>query len=755
MSNHKIEPTTVNPPVENSSNPNNTPKINNPDNSCSTPSSTLPRQSHTHIDNTSVLISQAVAEEVVRYQRRRISELERQVAKKNEKIKHLSTTPPFLPPPASFLHPPSTSPYSLDHLQKPPTPQYSKNSKSPVIQSGQPVAQQSTQPPIQNQSSNPTQPHPSLPQPNLIPPPNPNLSAAMAVMAAAGAPPIPGQVSLQYPFMFHNPDAASMAGAVMGVVPPPPPPPSHAMQSTAPPNPQRAPSTSGSGKSQPDNSDRKQSRYWTPEEHQRFLAAVSACGAKNYGQISELVGTRNAKQVRTHAQKFQKRLEREEARRREAHGNIRETGITTVDAAAAAAAVGALPAVMHPDSIGSASLPRAATAPTSSSSAKDFTDAQRKGTQSESQDGTSSADNHLEIDKDTVNQSDDDHVNPTEAAVAAVAAEAAALGGGMALPMTMPMPSDSIGHISSGDDNNILVQHAQNSKNDDSNGKMTEGNYDGNGNTANENCIQENGSTAEQNIAQQHVSSSASSNAFKTEDMIASELPEQTNIQQNIDDTSTQIEKEQAVEMNLNSTENGESNFQTAEKNCHDNTDLSIDVAVGVEREPLDTTTEKIIFVELNGENQASTGSEDDKNSDGKRNEEIKKLSNNSDSKNMVTDGNLKSDEVIRIELNGDTSDGHQSIEKRTRLNVDSEKSKTVQDGRLNRVEAKSEPMMIRDRQTEETRSINDELGKDSQNVKQEEMEIETEMVERSKKREIEEREKNEMRKRSKSESGV
>ena len=71
----------------------------------------------------------------------------------------------------------------------------------------------------------------------------------------------------------------------------------------------------GSGSS---TGEKKQSRYWTADEHQRFLAAVKTCGPKNYQQIAEIVGTRNAKQVRTHAQKFQKKLEREAAKRKEA-----------------------------------------------------------------------------------------------------------------------------------------------------------------------------------------------------------------------------------------------------------------------------------------------------------------------------------------------------------------------------------------------------------------------------------------------------
>jgi SHAQKYF class myb-like DNA-binding protein len=94
-----------------------------------------------------------------------------------------------------------------------------------------------------------------------------------------------------------------------------------------------------------DAADRKQSRYWTSDEHQRFLQAVKQCGPKNYVQISEIVGTRNAKQVRTHAQKFQKKLEREDAKRRASGG---ATGHAATVAAAAAVTGGhpsGLPAV--------------------------------------------------------------------------------------------------------------------------------------------------------------------------------------------------------------------------------------------------------------------------------------------------------------------------------------------------------------------------------------------------------------------------
>ncbi|KAF6000614.1 hypothetical protein F1559_002830 [Cyanidiococcus yangmingshanensis] len=54
-----------------------------------------------------------------------------------------------------------------------------------------------------------------------------------------------------------------------------------------------------------------QPRYWTPEEHQRFLEALEMYGSRNVRAISEYVGTRNATQVRTHAQKYFLRQSRE------------------------------------------------------------------------------------------------------------------------------------------------------------------------------------------------------------------------------------------------------------------------------------------------------------------------------------------------------------------------------------------------------------------------------------------------------------
>lgn len=54
-----------------------------------------------------------------------------------------------------------------------------------------------------------------------------------------------------------------------------------------------------------------QSRYWTPSEHKRFLEALNKFGPKDVRAIANFVGSRNATQVRTHAQKYFLRLARE------------------------------------------------------------------------------------------------------------------------------------------------------------------------------------------------------------------------------------------------------------------------------------------------------------------------------------------------------------------------------------------------------------------------------------------------------------
>lgn len=56
------------------------------------------------------------------------------------------------------------------------------------------------------------------------------------------------------------------------------------------------------------------SRYWTADEHSRFLEGLEMYGQKDIKAISRHVGTRSATQVRTHAQKYYLRIERERAK---------------------------------------------------------------------------------------------------------------------------------------------------------------------------------------------------------------------------------------------------------------------------------------------------------------------------------------------------------------------------------------------------------------------------------------------------------
>lgn len=56
------------------------------------------------------------------------------------------------------------------------------------------------------------------------------------------------------------------------------------------------------------------SRYWTADEHARFLEGLKLFGQKDIKSISRHVGTRSATQVRTHAQKYYLRIERERAK---------------------------------------------------------------------------------------------------------------------------------------------------------------------------------------------------------------------------------------------------------------------------------------------------------------------------------------------------------------------------------------------------------------------------------------------------------
>ena len=59
-----------------------------------------------------------------------------------------------------------------------------------------------------------------------------------------------------------------------------------------------------------DQSNSKFSGRWTIKEHQKFIEALQIYG-KNWKKVEEFVGTRNGAQIRSHAQKFFNRLEKE------------------------------------------------------------------------------------------------------------------------------------------------------------------------------------------------------------------------------------------------------------------------------------------------------------------------------------------------------------------------------------------------------------------------------------------------------------
>lgn len=87
-------------------------------------------------------------------------------------------------------------------------------------------------------------------------------------------------------------------------------------------------------------------RYWTEMEHNQFLYAVKLFGPKNYVAISQFVGTRTPKQVRTHAQKYQMKLEREAKKRRAQAAAVAAVSAPGA-AAAAAAAIAAVEQRIH------------------------------------------------------------------------------------------------------------------------------------------------------------------------------------------------------------------------------------------------------------------------------------------------------------------------------------------------------------------------------------------------------------------------
>mmetsp|Transcript_11911 Transcript_11911/g.29841 ORF Transcript_11911/g.29841 Transcript_11911/m.29841 type:complete len:425 (-) Transcript_11911:71-1345(-) len=97
-------------------------------------------------------------------------------------------------------------------------------------------------------------------------------------------------------------------------------------------------------KSDSDQSGKKsQSRYWTEMEHTRFLEALQIVGPKDVKGIAQIVGTRNATQARTHAQKYFLKLARmkkcaEEALKNGSPASIQESWLQHVSLAFAKSA---------------------------------------------------------------------------------------------------------------------------------------------------------------------------------------------------------------------------------------------------------------------------------------------------------------------------------------------------------------------------------------------------------------------------------
>jgi SHAQKYF class myb-like DNA-binding protein len=77
---------------------------------------------------------------------------------------------------------------------------------------------------------------------------------------------------------------------------------------------------------------KSQRRYWTDQEHERFLDAIQNFGHKNVKAISAYVGTRSATQVRTHAQKYFLKAARENKAREKATAMIQVDSSVTNNA---------------------------------------------------------------------------------------------------------------------------------------------------------------------------------------------------------------------------------------------------------------------------------------------------------------------------------------------------------------------------------------------------------------------------------------
>lgn len=102
-----------------------------------------------------------------------------------------------------------------------------------------------------------------------------------------------------------------------------------------------ASNSAGSGNDEDERAGK--TRYWTEMEHNQFLYAVKLFGPKNYVAISQFVGSRTPKQVRTHAQKYQMKLQREAKKRRAQAAAV--AAVTAPGSAAAAAAATAAAAM--------------------------------------------------------------------------------------------------------------------------------------------------------------------------------------------------------------------------------------------------------------------------------------------------------------------------------------------------------------------------------------------------------------------------
>jgi len=61
---------------------------------------------------------------------------------------------------------------------------------------------------------------------------------------------------------------------------------------------------------QSEDDNKNQSRYWSEDEHRKFVEGVEKFGAKEAKKIAEYVGTRDITQVRSHAQKYFLKLKR-------------------------------------------------------------------------------------------------------------------------------------------------------------------------------------------------------------------------------------------------------------------------------------------------------------------------------------------------------------------------------------------------------------------------------------------------------------